>query len=252
MKRTLQLPTCWLALLLGLWGLSACQKEEPAAAPVTDDAYVFPVVPGTPAWAAFTSGAEMVQACQVPGPVLSSISTPGLITTCLNYPLLGDMLAYIPIQKGARAQLRNFNGFGELQQRPEAAALLAARYQSLCTTCANPAGGWGNYSLAYSYFEMILAQDEFIAQLSSAQRHALVRTTLTKYAEKQREIANYATFGLKTTAFLLARIMQADHYAPFETAIKADANLKTFTTEAEIYGQTRVLDTVVATATAFQ
>jgi hypothetical protein len=98
---------------------------------------------------------------------------------------------------------------------------------------------------------MVLAQDEYVTQLSSAQRHALVRLTLVKYAEKQRKIANYATFGLKTTAFLLARILRADSYAPFLTAMGSSAPLATFTADAEIYGQTQVLDTVVALAKTY-
>ncbi|RZK26127.1 MAG: hypothetical protein EOO63_15100 [Hymenobacter sp.] len=101
---------------------------------------------------------------------------------------------------------------------------------------------------------MVLAQDEFLAQLSSAQRHELVRLTLVKYAEKQREIANYATFGLKTTAFLLAllaRIMQADRYAPFLAAVNTNVPRSTFTKDAEIYGQTQVLDAVVALAKTY-
>ncbi|MGI4872705.1 MAG: hypothetical protein ACRYFX_16210 [Janthinobacterium lividum] len=254
MKLLRLLPSQWLAFFFSLLLVTACKKENSnTASPATDDAdaYVFPIVPGTPAWAALTSGAAMIQACQVPPAVLQQMSTPGLVTTCLNYPLLNNMLAFIPLQRGARAQLANFNGFAELQQRPDAAQVLVTRYQQQCTVCVPPPADWGGYSLHYSHFEMVLAQDEFLTQLSSAQRHELVRLTLTKYAEKQREIANYATFGLKTTAFLLARIMRADSYAPFLAAVGTSAPLATFTADAEIYGQTQVLDTVVALAKTY-
>lgn len=246
--------THWLAFCLSLLLVTACKKEELSAIPPVasdEDAYVFPIVPGTPAWAALASGADKIQACQVPPAVLQKMSTPGLVTTCLNYPLLNNMLAFIPLQNGARAQLANFNGFAELSQRPDAAQLLVNRYQQLCTACVPPPTNWGDYSLNYSYFEMVLAQDEYLTQLSSAQRHALVRITLAKYAEKQQEVANYAIFGLKTTAFLLARTMKIDNYAPFLAAVGSSAPLATFTAQAEIYGQTQVLDAVVAQAKTY-
>lgn len=254
MKLLRLLPGQWFAFLFGLLLVTACKKEDsPPAVPVLDDAdaYVFPIVPGTPAWAALTSGAAMIQACQVSPAVLQQMSTPGLVTTCLNYPLLNNMTAFIPLQKGARAQIANFNGFAELQQRPDAAQILVTRYQQQCTACVPPPADWGNYTLRYSYFEMVLAQDEYLTQLSSTQRHELVRLTLAKYAEKQREIANYATFGLKTTAFLLARIMQADQYAPFLAAGGTSAPLATFSKDAEIYGQTQVLDAVITLAKTY-
>ncbi|TDN39167.1 hypothetical protein E4631_25615 [Hymenobacter sp. UV11] len=254
MKLLRLLPNQWLAFFFSLLLVTACKKEDSnTATPATDDAdaYVFPIVPGTPAWAALTSGAAMIQACQVPPTVLQQMSTPGLVTTCLNYPLLNNMIAFNTLQRGVRSQLTNFNGFAEFQQRPDAAQVLVTRYQQQCTACVPPPADWGKYSLHYSYFEMVLAQDEFLTQLSSAQRHDLVRLTLAKYAEKQREIANYAIFGLKTTAFLLARIMQADQYAPFLAAVGTNPPLATFTKDAEIYGQMQVLDAVVTLAKTY-
>ncbi|QNP54519.1 hypothetical protein H9L05_22680 (plasmid) [Hymenobacter qilianensis] len=116
---------CALVLLgSGLLTFTACDKNDPesctsSVVPVPADTYVFPIVPGTPAWATFQTGAEMVAACQLPAATLPRISTAGLVATCLTYPLLGNMLAANSLQRGTRAQLANFNGFGELQQRPK-------------------------------------------------------------------------------------------------------------------------------------
>jgi hypothetical protein len=121
MKLLRLLPGQWVAFFCTLLLITACKKEAstPAVLVLDDaDAYVFPMVPGTPAWAALTSGAALIQACQVPPAVLQQMSTPGLVTTCLNYPLLNNMLAFIPLQKGARAQLANFNGFAEWGSAP--------------------------------------------------------------------------------------------------------------------------------------
>jgi hypothetical protein len=246
-------------VVLGLLVLLSCKRENlespsctPYVPPLPTDTYIFPVQPGTPAWAALQSGADMIAVCQVPTNVLKSISTPGLVTTCLNYPLLSNMVAFTPLQKGTRAQLTNFNGFGELSQRSDAATLLASRYQLMQTACLPTPAEWGDYSFTYSYLEMVLAQDEYLNQLSSGQRHALVKEALAKYAAKQKLITDvYGVFGLKTTAFLMARVMQAEQYGPLSAAISVEPDLRAFVRDAEIYGNQSLLDEVVTNAKNF-
>ncbi|MBG8554752.1 hypothetical protein [Hymenobacter guriensis] len=260
MKQTTYYRFTWLSVLLvGLLVLSACKKEEatgcsPYVPPTPADTYVFPVQPGTPAWASLTSGDEMVEVCQVPAARLQTISTPGLITTCLNYPLLGDMIFFDNLQFGLRTQLSNFNGFGELQQRPEAAALLLARYQSMRPACipSTEPVEIGDYAFDFSDIEMILAQDEYLQQLSPAQRRMLVQVALEKYAAKQVLVEDvYGLFGLKTAAFVMARTMQAENYAPFMTALAADTKLKMFVEQVDLSSDPTVLDTVVDHAKQF-
>jgi hypothetical protein len=185
------------------------------------------------------------------GPNVASHFHPGLVTTCLDYPLLRNMLAYNTLQQGIRAQLANFNGFGALQQRAGASAALFERYHLMRPTCL-PATQVGDYSFTFSYVEMILAQDEYLQQLSPAQRRAYMQEALAKYADK-KPLADevYGLFGLKTAAFVMARIMRAEQYAPFLTAVGTSAPLATFVKDAEIYGQTQVLDTVVTVAKTY-
>lgn len=243
--------------LFGLLFLIACKKEDLSCSPYTpsvpSDTYVFPVKPGTPAWAALQSGAEMVAVCQVPATTLASISTEGLISTCLDYPLLPDMLFVdFVLQRGARGVMSRFNGFGELQQRPSAAALLLDRYQHMRPGCLPEADQRGAYSFTFSYVEMIVAQDEYLNQLSSAQRRILLQEALTKYADKQPYTDDvYGIFGLKTTAFVMARIMQAESYAPFLTALSTDPALRVFSTDVNLQGNPQTLDVVVNHAKQF-
>ena len=243
-------------LLFGLLVLAACKKEDlscrPYTPPVPSDTYVFPVKPGTPAWAALQSGAEMVAVCQVPATTLRSMSTEGLIATCLDYPLLFDMTLANSLQRGARAVMSNFNGFGELQSRPTAAALLLDRYQRMRAACLPKADQRGAYSFTFSYVEMIVAQDEYLNQLSSAQRRVLLQETLNKYVEKQPYTDDvYGIFGLKTTALVMARIMQAERYAPFLTALSSNTALQVFITDVNLQGNPETLDVVVNHAKQF-
>lgn len=244
--------------LLGLLGaillLSTCKKEnsgcEPYVAPIPADTYNFPIRPGTPAWASFKTGTEMVAACQLPAATLQSISTPGLLTTCLNYPLLADMLLATSLQRGARGVLDGFNGFAELRQRPQAAVLLLECYQLMRAACL-PKTDRGAYTLFFSYFEMIITQDEYLAQLSSAQRHALVREALTKYSEKEAlGSAVYGGTGPQTTAFIMARVMQAEQYSPFIAAVASDTDMQLFVAAAETL-KPQTLGTIISYAKQF-
>jgi hypothetical protein len=110
----------------------------------------------------------------------------------------------------------------------------------------------GDYVFTYTYLEMILAQDEFLGQLSTAQRRALLNEALTKYAEKQRLVGDtYSLFSLSTTSFLMARIMKIENYSPFISAVGADPALQLFVSEAEFSNEVQVLDTVVGHAKNF-
>ncbi len=71
----------------------------------TNTPYDFPVKPGSEQWAAFTTGQQMVDACQIPEDVLSQLSTEALAETCMNYPLYSNI--YLPITK-ERALLTSF------------------------------------------------------------------------------------------------------------------------------------------------
>lgn len=252
-----------LLLVLGLsLELTVCQKKDPEAAscapyvaPVPADTYVFPVLPGTPAWAAFTTGQQMVDACQVPAATLPRMSTSGLIATCLSYPLLSNMMASTSLQRGVRTQLANFNGFGELRQRPQAAVLLMERYQLMRPACLPAAGAVerGNYSFSFTYLEMILAQEEYLAQLSSTERRQLLQEALAKYADKQASGPDsYSIFGRKTTVFLMARLLQAAQYAPFVGAVSTDPDLQRFVSDVELGNKPELLDTVVEYAKRFK
>jgi hypothetical protein len=163
-----------LLCVAGLLALPACSKDDPAAAtcapyvaPLPGDTYRFPLRPGMPQWATLNTTAEMLQVLQVPTGVLQSISTPGLLATCLDYPLLPDIHLANRLQQGFRTVLGNFNGYTELRQRPEAATLLLRHYQLMTPACLPAPDQQGAYSFTFSYVELLVAQDEYLAQLSA-------------------------------------------------------------------------------------
>lgn len=240
----------------------ACNQDDkkltcsPYKPPAAIDRYDFPLRPGDAGWAGLKTGQDMVDTLQMPNSVLKTISTAGLMETCLDYPLLLDMIAFPSLQKGTQVQLGNFNGFGELARRPESAALLLQRYQQMGPACF-PANATeqqrGAYTFTFTYIEMVMAQDEYISKLSDEQRKALMSEALNKYAQEKQLFPDfYSVFNFKTLAFLMARIMIHDRYQPFLEAIAADTHLQAFVNDAEIRGRVEILEKAIKYANQFK
>lgn len=91
-----------------------------------DVPYEYPVRPGTQEWAQLDSHNQKVDICQIPEAVLKNMTTQALCESVLNYPLMGDMLAYDNPDMGYTVILYSFNGLKELVQREDAMSKLNA------------------------------------------------------------------------------------------------------------------------------
>jgi hypothetical protein len=107
----------------------------------------YPVKPGTDEWRAFKTSQEMVDVCQIPDEVLTSLSTEDLTDICLNYPLWMDVFRFNYKDDGLNKFFSDFNGIRELYERKEAAGELLKRYdKQLCWLDWNK----GEFSTTYS------------------------------------------------------------------------------------------------------
>jgi hypothetical protein len=234
----------WLALL-GLCSLLAgCGK----AAPTPTDAYDFPIKPGTSEWAALQTHGEMVAACQVPEPILRDMSTAGLIETCLNYPLIGDMGAYNSWQQGFDRVAARFNGLQELLRRPDAGTKLLAHYRQM-----EPAGirkkgtslKKGQYAVTFQYVEILLAQEPVLSSMTAAERRDLLAACLDKVRAKQEP--DYNVVDVAYTAWVMGRILVMD--APDRLALeeRAESELTYFLADGRIVNE-QVMDEILTRA----
>jgi len=82
--------------------------------------YTYPILPGTDEWKEFNTHDEKLEACQIPEEILQNMTIEALVETVLNYPLMGDMLAYNTPIIGFNAVSSTFNGLQELTKRPNA------------------------------------------------------------------------------------------------------------------------------------
>ena len=109
--------------------VSAEQKERDELVGISIDVpYRYPITPADKEWANFKTSKEMYDSCQIPDPVLTSITTDALLETVLNYPFLGTYRCYDDCEIAARYLCGQFNGLEELVARDDLTETLLERY----------------------------------------------------------------------------------------------------------------------------
>jgi hypothetical protein len=73
-------------LFLILWIVSVS-----ASAQLSDKPYTYPIRPGSELWKELTTSKQMDDVCVVPDDIILTLSTKGLLLTCLDYPRLIDV-----------------------------------------------------------------------------------------------------------------------------------------------------------------
>ncbi len=223
-KRTTVLLTLLLVLI---YSVALPQKRmEP---------YDFPIKPGMEEWENLQSGEKRINACQIPNDVISSLDTQALIRTCLDYPLLPQIMAANNLQDGFQRLAAIFNGFQELLVRKNAPDKLLELYKKM-----NPSEldrSWspnrlGSYTFNFTYIEIILAQDEILSKMTTTERKNLLKQALNKYERKLLISDIYSQYGLKTSAIIMGRILNVDD-SEFKNMTKKQS-LKSFVEKVEV------------------
>ncbi len=230
----------WYLTLLILF-VVACRQSNPHSIrndqesnwAIPHDVYDFPVKPGTPAWASLQSHDEMVSVCQLPDDVLGGISTPGLVQTVLNYPLLADMYAFPTTQSGFDSVAENFTGLQELFRRDDAAKEMVLFYSELSPEVVAEKSGeeQGDYVFLLANSEIILAQYPLLAQLNTGELKTLANQTWQFLEAKETMPEVYGVLSRESSILLLARIMQTTEYEPFLQLLTIDQDVAYFVDE---------------------
>jgi len=158
-------------------------------------AYEYPIKPGTEEWKQLKNHKEKVEVCQIPENTIHSLTTEELLDVCLNYPLIGDIMAFNNVQEGFDAFKNNFNGVNELLQRNEFPSILLERYSKI--EPSNYEMEWSNnkkveYAYKIMVLEFFIAQDEVLYKLDINKKKDIVRLLLSKKEEKKKdEICDY-------------------------------------------------------------
>lgn len=218
-------------LIFPLILVMACLPEKVHKA---NDAYDFPIRPGTDEWRALGSHDDMVEACQIPEKLLREMSTEGLIETVLNYPLFMDMLAYNDLQVGFDAVAFQFNGLNELLNRADAGSKLLMRYKTIAPEALGE--NWtseqkGEYAFRLAYVEILLAQKNILSNLSKNELTNLLSEALHKYQQKMRLPETYGYLSIQSTVFLMGRVLNQIGYGPFDKVVQENEHIQEFLTK---------------------
>jgi hypothetical protein len=127
----------------------------------------YPIKPGTEQWKEFQTHDEMLKACQIPEETLKELKTDELIEIMLDYPLIGDVLAFNSLEQGMGRVKGRFNGFTGLLSRKDALEYLLSKYDSTDPTRASllkEREKRGEFKYKMRFLELFIAQDEMKEQ----------------------------------------------------------------------------------------
>jgi hypothetical protein len=106
------------------FAVTASEAEAPQY--TIDTPYEYPLTPeDTEAWRALPQTLDAkIEACQVPAEILNAMTTPALVETVLDYPLLLNMLVFNTTEDGFYSVLSYCHALRTLAERPDAPEIL--------------------------------------------------------------------------------------------------------------------------------
>jgi hypothetical protein len=176
----------------------------------------YPVKPGTPEWAAFTTHDQMIEAIRIPEEVLNSLTTVELVELCLSYPLYGDMFAYNTLQEGFLSNVAvNSNGIQELFRRQDNAKclldvlksndLLALESRAHVLTDSD----LGESVWKHSFLEVLMSHEAVLVNANAEQKREIAAVASRNMLIKERGVDYlYGSQGLESSAYLLGSTLR--------------------------------------------
>ena len=142
------------------------------------DKYEFPDISHLNDWQREDIMPLRFKALQIPDNVLATISTVGLLETCLEFPYLLNIICSNDYQHGfEQGLLAVFNGFRELMDRTDLVDALIIKYNQLQFDVQNVGGlsllEIGMFAYRHFVLEMIIAQDAVIKNMNGEQARTL-------------------------------------------------------------------------------
>jgi hypothetical protein len=173
-----------------------------------NDSYTYTVTPEkTPEiWEKFTSLSEMIAACQIPDSLLQGMSTEGLIESCIQYPLYGNIVFYNSPLLGFRKMVSQFNGLHELYNRDDLPEKLISIYlsldfHSLLVYESHP-------KVRLKWLELFFTEEGLLEKMSFDQRTVLIKALYNNINIINDRYIQY--FDVMTEIIIIGKILQID------------------------------------------
>ena len=179
-----------------------------------DHTWNYPIKPGTKEWQNLKTPKERINAYNIPDSILYKISTKNLVKSCLNYPDMIVIMHRDDLQSGYNYLKTLFNGFEELEKRPDAGKELIEVYKKMNPEDIDKYDSSvekGRFIFKFTHIELILAQSVILKNLSNKEIIDLLNISTDIY-QKKREDYRFAKFGIFTTAMTMGHVLDNVNY----------------------------------------
>ncbi len=165
-----------LSLLFMVYITASCTQDVQSTS-YNNDAYDYPVRPGTDEWKALGSTTARYEACQIPEDILKKMSTRSLVETVLDYPFLLNYTAYNDMQMGFDTLVKIFNGLQELYTRPDCGTEVLKIFLGIDPAAIGEEWDYnqiGDHVFGLMNIEILLMQEPVCESLTDEERQALI------------------------------------------------------------------------------
>jgi hypothetical protein len=203
------------------------------------DTYSYPAVPGTDEWAAFKTGEEMMEACQIPVDMLKNMSTHGIIQSILEHPLLSGIVHRFQYRTDFDSFVSGNHAYEELKARKDAGTCLLERL-----TLVDPVIPDAEFDEPH-VLEIILSQAVFLSRLNDSEKRTVVKTAFKNDDLRQKaypENSLRRTYWRAVTWLLAGRTMANAGYAPFVEEMERNIALQIFLDGSNHYTYMQTVD----------
>jgi len=199
----------------------------------SNDAYILPIAVGSQEWKDMDSLQDRRAACSIPGDVLKTISTRGLLQTCIDNPYAWEVFAFNLPLEALEQQILEYNGLKELMARKDVGLEMIKAYRHLSAAKLDenwPLAKKGGYSILNMYMELLITRDEVISSLSESQLTSLLEFALGNLNDKAKLSETYGLGSLISNSFLMAKILRALQFEPFLKAAETNKDIQNLET----------------------
>ena len=179
---------------------SFSQNEKPT--------WNFPIKPGSKEWLNIPEYEQRFTLLNIPENTLQKISTGELVKSCLSYPAFCLVYTRNDLLSGYNYIRTMFNGFRELETRPDAGKELMKVYAGYIPDGFDLSSSdleIGRFMFKFNYLELLLAQPGIQNKLNTGDLKELMTMCSQKYKEKKALQKYYGGIGLETTVLIIAR-----------------------------------------------
>ena len=205
----------------------------------------YPVHYGMPEWEKLSTFHERLNAYNIPDNLLQYMTTEDLVNTCLIYPKWLLISGFDNLQTGYNAIKSVFNGFAELENRPDAFKELYRVYQKMDPEEITKSSKKGQFTFEFTFIELLLSQNSVLSSLSNSEKISLIKTSNSIYEKKCKHIDVFSTLGLSTTCMILGRILEQGNSDIYTSLKKDSPEVEKFIREGPFGPHKVLLDNIV-------